>query len=59
MTCEKCRFGFFPCEEGSSYGDEGQCRISPPNSTNNLGIDRFPVIFRSDWCGKFQEKGGT
>jgi len=50
--CDSCRFSKDPWKRAPLGDDTIWCRRYPP--TNEVGVKRYPIVKRTDWCGEYK-----
>lgn len=55
IECSNCR-----CFEATGYDIDGapigECRIEPPKAQRDGTRALWPIVYETDWCGKFQSE---
>jgi len=53
QICNDCKHFLY---ESQYDHKRGECRFDPPRVIDQSLANRWPLVYGSDWCGKFEER---
>ena len=55
--CNECKWWEAERQIEGTDGTAGYCHRYPPSQRDAQGVDCYPAVFPSDWCGEFNPQG--